>query len=211
MTMSDTPGGSDSAIDPSLRKLIEEMVEKKTADRLEAIQATVSQVQTRPESVETEGGGDRVSLLVFSCDMDRLLCAFIIAAGAAAMEMEVSMYFAFWGLVAVKKRTVFSKKPFPKKMLAAMLPSGPRRVGTSKMNMLGIGPAFFKMLMKKENVASLPELIDQVRKLGVKLTACTMSMGVMGIQEEELLDDLEYGNVATYLEEASKSKVTLFI
>jgi len=79
------------------------------------------------------------------------------------------------------------------------------------MNMLGIGPAFFKMLMKKENVESLPELIDQVRELGVKLTACTMSMGVMGIQEEELLDDLEYGNVATYLEEASKSKLTLFI
>ena len=209
--MSDTTGGSDSAIDPSLRKLIEEIVEKKTADRLEAVQATVSQVQSRLESAETGGVADRVSLLVFSCDMDKLLCAFIIAAGAAAMGMEVSMYFAFWGLVGVKKKTIFRKKPFPKKMLAAMLPSGPRRVGTSKMNMLGIGPAFFKMLMKKENVQSLPELIDQVRELGVKLVACTMSMGVMGIKEEELLDDLEYGNVATYLEEASQSKVTLFI
>ncbi len=152
-----------------------------------------------------------MSLLVFSCDMDKLLCAFIIAAGAAAMGMQVSMYFAFWGLVAVKKKTTFSKKSLSKKMLAAMLPSGPRRVGTSKMNMLGIGPAFFKMLMKKEKVHSLPELIDEVRELGVKLVACTMSMGVMGMKEEELLDDLEYGNVATYLEEASKSEVTLFI
>ncbi|HUT87856.1 MAG TPA: DsrE/DsrF/DrsH-like family protein [Thermoguttaceae bacterium] len=209
--MSDTTGGSGSSIDPSLRKLIEEIVEKKIADRLEAVQTTVGQVQSRPESAETEEVADRVSLLVFSCDMDKLLCAFIIAAGAAAMGMEVSMYFAFWGLVAVKKKTIFSKKPFLKKMLAAMLPSGPRRVGTSKMNMLGIGPAFFKMLMKKENVESLPALIDQVRELGVKLVACTMSMGVMGMKEEELLDDVEYGNVATYLEEASKSKVTLFI
>ena len=79
------------------------------------------------------------------------------------------------------------------------------------MNMLGIGPAFFKMVMKKKNVQSLPESIDLARELGVKLTVCQMSMGIMGITKEELLDGLEYGNVATYLEDARDSKVTLFV
>jgi peroxiredoxin family protein len=96
-------------------------------------------------------------------------------------------------------------------MIAAMLPAGPHRVGTSNMNMLGVGPAFFKTIMRKKHVQLLPELIETASDLGVRLVACQMSMDIMGITREELLDGVEYGGVAAYLGDASDSRVTLFI
>ena len=127
------------------------------------------------------------------------------------MGMQVSIFFTFWGLVALKRKTVFKGKPISEKMIAAMLPSLPTRVGTSKLNMLGVGPEFFKHVMRGKNIESLPQLIDLAQELDVRFVACEMSMRVMGITAEELREGVELGGVATYLQDAADSRVTLFI
>lgn len=154
---------------------------------------------------------ERATLVAFSGDMDKLLGAFIIANGAAAMGMEVSIFFTFWGLNAIRKQTITRGKSWPERMIAWMLPKGPASIPTSNMNMGGIGPAFFRHLMRKKNVEGLPALIDLSRELGVRFIACQMSMDIMGIRREELLDDIEYGGAASYVEDASRSAMTLFI
>ncbi|MCA9258266.1 MAG: DsrE/DsrF/DrsH-like family protein [Planctomycetales bacterium] len=154
---------------------------------------------------------DRATIVAFSGDMDKLMAAFIIATGAAAMGMEVCLFFTFWGLAAVKKQTLYRGKGILERLMAAMLPSGPHRLSTSKMNFLGAGPTFFKTVMRRKNVTSLPELVELAQELDVKMVACEMSMGVMGVTREEMIEGLEYGGVAAYLGDAAQSKVTLFI
>ena len=171
----------------------------------------MASIQSQLTQLQSEQRSERVTLLVFSGEFDKLMSAFIVAAGAVGMGMEVSMYFTFWGLNVLKKKNTYSGKPITEKMMAMMMPPGPNNTGTSKMNMLGMGPAFFKMMMKKNNVESLPDLIEISRELGVKMIACQMTMGVMGIKDEELIDGLEFGGAATYVGEASDSQITLFI
>jgi peroxiredoxin family protein len=96
-------------------------------------------------------------------------------------------------------------------MVAFMMPGGPASVPTSRMNMAGMGPLFFKHLMKQRNVEKLPNLVELIQELGVRMIACETSMMVMGVKREELLEGVEFGGVATYLEDAAKSKITLFI
>ncbi len=230
-TEHDKDGAASEGIDPALRREIEALIEARVAAEVEArvdaaveaqvkaqlgarvseLEGLISDAQARLQAVEAKGGLEQVSILVFSGDMDRLISAFIIATGAIAMGCEVSMYFTFWGLTGLKKKTVYANKSLPERMLAAMLPGGASSVGTSRMNMLGMGPALFRSLMRKHNVESLPDLIGLARELGVKMVACQMAMGVMGIRREELIDDLDYGGVVTYLGDAIDSKVTLFI
>ncbi|MEO0123893.1 MAG: DsrE/DsrF/DrsH-like family protein [candidate division WOR-3 bacterium] len=156
---------------------------------------------------------DRVSIIVFSGELDKCLAAFIIGTGAAASGMEVDMFFTFWGLSALRKKGVKVKgKSLIEKMFGMMLPKGADNLALSKMNMLGIGTNMMKDVMKKKKVASLPELIDIAIQLGVNLYACEMSMNVMGLKKEELIDGLKgVVGVATYLENASKAQITLFI
>jgi peroxiredoxin family protein len=202
---------SDMATDPLWENRLEDLVERKVAERFDRLQASIDQALGQLRAAPAAALADRATIVVFSGDMDRLMAAFVIATGAAAMAMDVSMYFTFWGLTALKKTTNFAGKSLPEKLIAAMLPSGPSRVGTSRLNMLGLGPVFFKVLMKKNHVETLPDLIALARELGVRLIACQMSMGVMGIRKEELLDGLDYGGVGTYLGDACDSKITLFI
>ena len=143
--------------------------------------------------------------------MDKLIAAFIISTGAVAMGMDVSMYFTFWGLTALKKKTIIKGKPITEKLMGILLPSGPAHVGTSKLNMLGMGPMFFKYVMNKKNIETLPDLISLASEMGIRMVGCQMSMEVMGITREELIDGLDYGGVTTYLTDASDSKLTLFI
>ena len=157
------------------------------------------------------GDTNRASLLVFSGDMDRLFAAFTVALASAASGLEVSMYFTFWGLTALRKRKTFAGKTLGEKMVALMLPSGPASVGTSRMHMAGIGPRFFKHLMKRRNVETLPNMIAMAQEMGIKLIACEMSMNVMGITREELVDGLAYGGAATYVADAAGAKITLFV
>lgn len=153
---------------------------------------------------------NKATIVVFSGDMDKALAAFIIATGAAASGMEVTMFFTFWGLQTLKKphRTGSS---FFGKMLGWML-KDINGIGPSKMNFGGIGRWMFKKMMRAKNVAMLPELRQMAIDLGVKLQACQMSMDVMELRKEDLIPEVkDVVGVATMLEEANHSKFTLFI
>ena len=155
------------------------------------------------------------TIIVFSGDYDRLIAAFIIANGAAAMDDEVTMFFTFWGLSALRKPGVKTpasvKKSGLQKMFSGMLPHSAEQPGISKFNFGGVGRTLMKKVMKDNNVMSVTELMASAREQGVKLIACTMSMDVLGISKEELIDGIEYAGVATYLAEADEGNVNLFI
>lgn len=195
---------------PALLSYIDGAITAKVTEKFDALQTQIEQTLKSCCSGKSQTS-NRATVVVFSGDMDKLIAAFIIATGAAAMGIDVSMYFTFWGLAALKKKTVFKGKPITEKLMGVMLPSGPTHVGTSKMNMLGIGPAFFKYVMKKKNIETLPDLIGLADEMGIRMVGCQMSMDVMGITKEELIDGLDYGGVTTYLADASDSKITLFI
>lgn len=156
--------------------------------------------------------GKGKTLILFSDDLDRALATFILANGAAATGEKVTLFFTFWGLNVIKK----SKKPpvnkdFFGRMFSFMLPSDSRRLKLSKMNMGGAGSRMMRLLMKKRGVDSLESLREQALANGVEFIACQMSMEVMGMSREELLDEVTVGGVATYLERADSSNINLFI
>lgn len=152
------------------------------------------------------------TIIVFSGDLDKVLASFIIANGAAAMGRKVTMFFTFWGLTALRKSQKQSvKKSFMESMFGAMLPRGTGNLKLSKMNMGGMGTAMMKKIMNDKNVDSLEDLMKKAMANGVSIIACTMSMDVMGIRKEELIDGVELGGVGTYLGEAEESNVNLFI
>ena len=162
-----------------------------------------------PEKIEAAEGK---TIIVFSGDLDKVLASFIIANGAAAMGRPVTMFFTFWGLTALRKS---EKQPVRKSLVESMfgfmLPRGSKKLKLSKMNMGGMGTAMMKKIMNDKNVDSLETLIQKAMKSGVKIVACTMSMDVMGIQAEELIDGVELGGVGAYLGDAEESNVNLFI
>jgi len=152
------------------------------------------------------------TLVVFSGDLDKALAALIIANGAAAMGRKVTMFYTFWGLNILKKANPPSvSKDFMSKMFGAMLPKGVDKLGLSKMHMFGMGPVMMKKIMKDKNVDSLDTLLKQALENGVRMIACTMSMDVLGVEKEELIDGIEYSGVATYLGAAEEADVNLFI
>lgn len=152
------------------------------------------------------------TLVVFSGDFDKAMAAFIIANGAAATGGKVTMFFTFWGLNLLRKaQAVTTKKNLIERMFGWMMPRGAERTSLSKMNMAGMGTLMIKSIMKKKNVSSLTELIESARKSGVRLVACSMSMDLMGIKKEELIDGVDEGGVAAYLSQAEQSGVNLFI
>ena len=152
------------------------------------------------------------TIIVFSGDMDKVLASFIIANGAAAMGRPVTMFFTFWGLNVLRKaKKQHVKKSLIESMFGKMMPRGYNKLKLSKMNMGGLGTAMMKKVMRDKKVDSLEDLIKKAMKAGVKIVACTMSMDVMGIREEELIDGVELGGVGAYLGDAEESNVNLFI
>ena len=163
------------------------------------------------------GGSDRTpgkgqTIVVFSGDMDRVLAAFVIANGAAAMGHPVTMFFTFWGLNVLRRGShVTVKKSLLDRAFGWMMPRGANRLKLSRMNMGGLGSAIMKHVMSEKGVASLPQLMADAQKQGVRMVACTMSMDVMGIQPEELIDGLDYAGVGAYIGDAESSRMNLFI
>ncbi len=156
------------------------------------------------------------TIIVFSGDYDKVMAAFIIANGAAAMDDEVTMFFTFWGLATLRKPSTGAKasgkpKSTLQKGFSMMLPPSPEKLGLSKFNFGGLGQMMMKKVMKSEHVMTISELIASAQEQGIKMIACTMSMDVMGIRAEELIDGIEYAGVATYLGEADEANVNLFI
>lgn len=152
------------------------------------------------------------TIIVFSGDLDKVLASFIIANGAASMGRQVTMFFTFWGLNVLRKQEKqHIKKSFMEKMFGFMMPRGVDKLKISKLNMGGMGTAMMKKIMREKNVNSLEDLIKNALDNGVKIIACTMSMDIMGITKDELIDGVDFAGVGTYLGDAEESNVNLFI
>ena len=162
-------------------------------------------------AIPAQSGNDK-SMVVFSGDLDKALAALIIANGAASMGRKVTMFFTFWGLNILRKsEKVHVKKNFMEAMFGIMMPRGSKKLGLSKMNMMGMGSKMIRGVMKSKNVTSLEELLRSAMDSGVRIVACQMSMDIMGIKPEELIDGVEIAGVATFLGSAEQSDTNLFI
>ena len=171
-------------------------------------------IQKGGAPVEDSGGKrpDGKNMIVFSGDLDKAIASFIIANAAAAMGRKVTMFFTFWGLNILRKtEKVPAKKDFMSRMFGMMMPRGSKRLGLSKMNMGGMGAKMIRGVMKKKHIDSLEDLIRQAVANGVELVACSMSMDVMGIKKEELLDGVKFSGAAAMLANAEESDMSLFI
>lgn len=174
--------------------------------QLEELRKRVSRIET--------GRKDKMTLVVFSGDLDKLLAAMIIATGATAMDMDVRLFFTFWATAALRDpRKNVKGKNFISKMFGMMLPKGAGKVSLSNLNMVGMGKAMMSDLMKKKGVASLPEMFKMAGELGVEINVCEMSMNLMGFRREELIDypKMNICGVGTFLADAEESKIQLFI
>ena len=178
------------------------------------IEKELSDLKNQVAALAKNAPENKISMIVFSGDLDKVLASFVIATGAAAMGMDVVMFFTFWGTPTLRdKNKKVGGKDFMGKMFGTMLPKGLGQVKLSKMNMAGMGTAMMKSLMKKKNVASLPEMMDLAAEMGVRIFICEMSMDLMGFKREEMIDypKLTFCGVAKFLEEAQSSKIQLFI
>lgn len=172
--------------------------------------ATLKKGQDKPSNQVTSN--ENATIVLFSGELDKALAAMVIANGAASMGKKVSVFATFWGLNFLRKEApVMVKKTFVEKMFGMMMPKGANKLPLSKMQMAGLGKAMMLNVMKQKNVETLPNLMTQAMELGVNFIACTMSMDVMGIKKEELIDGISYGGVATYLAESEDAGLTLFI
>ncbi|RPF51155.1 DsrE/DsrF/DrsH-like family protein [Aquisalibacillus elongatus] len=154
----------------------------------------------------------KTNIILFSGDYDKTMAAYIIANGAAAYDHDVTIFHTFWGLNALRKNEKLQpKKSFMEKMFGKMMPRGADNMPLSKMQFLGMGPKMIKGVMKKHNAMPLPDLIDMAKEQDITLLACTMTMDLLGLKKEELLDDIEYGGVAAYIAEGEDGAINLFI
>ncbi len=178
----------------------------------DAYRAVITKGRAKSETAATAVTGSGKTIVVFSNDFDKAMAAFIIANGAASTGSEVTLFFTFWGLNLLRKsEPVAVKKNIIEKMFGFMMSRGPEKTSLSKMNMGGMGTLMIKGIMKKKNVSSLSELIESAKTAGVRLVACAMSMDLMGIKPEELIEGVEIGGVAMYLDKAEQANVNLFI
>lgn len=184
---------------------------EKSSTELTPLEQRLATLEKRLEKVEAGLPEDKVALVVFSGELDRVLAAFVIATGAAAMGQEVSMFFTFWGLTVLKNESSLKGKNLFESMMAVMSPGSTRELPVSKMNYFGVGAKMLRKMMADKNVSSLEEMIEMAREMGVKMTACEMSRDVMGIQNDELIKGFESGGAASFLAESLRSRTNLFI
>ena len=184
-------------------------------EKLEIKDGVIEAVVTKNESnsimAKGSGGNDK-TFVVFSGDLDKAIAAFIMSNGAVAMGRKITVFFTFWGLNILRKaKKVRVRKNLIEKMFGAMMPRGSKKLGLSRMNMCGMGAKMIRWVMKNKNVSSLEELMQNAIDHGVRIVACQMSMDIMGIRKEELIDGVELGGVATFLGSCETSDATLFI
>jgi peroxiredoxin family protein len=180
-------------------------------NKIAILEKKIEKLQSEIANVKTLLPEDKITLIIASQDLDKALSAFIIAAAAASIGMEVVMYFTMWGLNVIKKKTIYTDKSVHEKLMALIMPSSNVKLPISNANMFGLGASFMKKIMKKNNVSTLKDLIDVNTELGVKMISCQMSMGIMGITKEELFSDIIYAGATKCVVEAASSRFTLFI
>jgi len=155
---------------------------------------------------------EKMTIALFSGDLDKVLAAFFLATTAASMGMEVKMFFTFWGLNVVRKPKLTSGKTFLQRMMNCLNRGGAGRLPLSKYNFLGLGPLMMKTMMKQSRVPDVPELIQTARELGVKFLVCTTTFAFMGFQKDDFIDGIdEYCGAAAFLGDARESRVSYFI
>ena len=182
--------------------------------KMEELEIRLKELEEQVAAVKQNTPEDQLSMVVFSGELDRLLAAFIIATGAAAMYERVVMFFTFWAIPALRDAEKhLHKAEMMAKAFGQMLPKGADNLKLSKMNMAGLGTGMMKQLMRKKGVLSLPELMKTAAEFGVEIVICEMSMNLMGFEKDEMIDypNITMAGVAKFLEEAGKSKVTLFV
>ena len=184
---------------------LEQLVSKEVQRQLGTIKQELADLRERMPD-------NRLTMVVFSGDLDKVTASLIIATGAVGMGLDVSMFFTFWGLSALKKQSAKRhRRDFYERMFAAMTPTGTQAMGVSKLNFGGMGAIMLRRMMKNKEITSVEELMDLARESGVRMIACTLSMDVLGITTDDLVDGIELGGVGAYLGDAAKSRVTLFI
>ncbi len=197
-------------VDSRIRELEKELTELRSSVIVEGTDAP-GRMEEIEKTVGTLQKGDKITIVVFSGEFDKMVAAFIIANGAVAMGAEVSMFFTFWGLNALKKKAKTKGKTFFQRMFGIMLPRGTRKLVTSHFNFLGIGPGIFRHMMKKNGVLSLEELVESAIEMDVHIMTCEMTKNLLGIRDEELIGDFETVGVASYLRNGFESTMNLFI
>ncbi|MDH7511765.1 MAG: DsrE/DsrF/DrsH-like family protein [Clostridiales bacterium] len=154
----------------------------------------------------------KMNIIVFSGDMDKVLAAFILATTAASMGLPVNMFFTFWGLNVLRKKSFTAGRTFLQKIMNIINRGGASRLPLSRFNFFGLGPAMMKVMMKKSRVPSIPELVRTAKNLGVTFTACTTTFNVMGFKKEDFIDGVDaFSGAATYLDEALEARTSYFI
>jgi len=156
---------------------------------------------------------DRVTIVVLSGDMDRVMAAFIIATGAAAMGMQVTMFFTFWGLNAIRRKgTASGARDWLRRMFGLLNKGGAERLPLSRFHFWGLGTGMMKRVMRQNRMPGVPELMQTAQDLGVRFIACTTTMGLMGVTKDTLIEGVDQlAGVTTYLAEAKEGSVNLFI
>lgn len=152
---------------------------------------------------------DRMTILAFHGDFDRLQGALMVALGGAASGMSVTIYFSFWAVLTLKRKRVFRGKQLLEKLLTVVMPAGVNAMGTSRMNYCGAGPHVFGAIMKRKGVQGPAELLELAREMGIRIVVCPVSMEMMGIAMEELTPGTELGGAASFVTDAARSKVNL--
>jgi peroxiredoxin family protein len=190
------------------------LAESEDLARLKGLEGQIAEIRMKLEGLSKATPENKISLIVFSGDLDKVLASLIIATGAVAMGMEAVLFFTFWGTPVLRDKNKDVKgKNMMGKMFGTMLPKGACSVKLSKMNMGGMGTAMMKSLMNKKNVASLEQMLEMAGELGVQIYVCEMSMDLMGFKREEMIDypNLNFCGVAKFLEEAQNSRIQMFI
>ena len=183
-------------------------MESSLEERIQALEAAFA------SAVIDEPTENKVCMVVFSGDLDKLLAALTMATGAASMGTEVCLFFTFWATSALRRqKTLATKRPLMDRALGHMLPRGANGLKLSRMNMGGMGTAMIKQRMRSKQFAGFDELLEMAKESGVSIRVCEMSMDLMGIHKDELIDypGLEQCGVATFMEAALHSRVTLFV
>jgi peroxiredoxin family protein len=177
------------------------------------LQKVIQELTARVDALEQSAGNGRLSIGVMSGNLDTTIAAFIIALGAVAYDLEVDMFFTFWATAALRDPKKSPRKGFLDKMFGWMLPRSSHSLPLSKMQMAGIGPKMIRSVMKSRGVKSLEQLMKEAAEFGVRIHVCEMSMGVMGLKEEEMIDypGIDYVGVGSFIQMISESKQVLFL
>ena len=177
----------------------------------EAAQSNLASLEERIEKLE-KGNQDRLCLFVFSGDWDKIFSSFVLATGSAAAGTEVVMFFTFWGVSAIRKKAP-AKKNILEKMFGFLLPQNISSLTLSKFNFAGIGPFLMNIMVKQKNVSNLEEMRSLAEDLGVQIRVCDMSVNILGISREEIIDyeHLTHCGVQEFLRDAADGRLTLYI